>query len=218
MPNPFGFELPSSLVGRFVRLDALVEEDAAQIASALLGADRSSFAWAPVPADDGDEDGQVSAEQAVAERLEQRRLGTWIPFVQRRLQPDGSVEVVGMTNFLTIERYRGPDAPPWSVEIGGTWLVPNAQRSPINTEAKLLLMTHAFDVWKVRRLQVKTDSRNERSRRAIERLGATFEGVLRNWQPGSGPGGVGAPRDTAMYSVVDSQWPEVRAQLASRLL
>ena len=202
------------LVGRFVRLDLVVPSDGSLIAAAVDGVDRTSFAWGPVPANDPDVPGAMTAEQMVDDRLRLQANGTWVPFVQRRVS-DGAV--VGMTNYLNVERWT-PGADPSAVEIGGTWLLPVAQRTPINSEAKLLLLRHAFDVWHVVRVQIKTDARNERSRAAILRLGATFEGVLRNYQPGNGDRGTGTPRDTAMYSVIDSEWPSVRDRLERALL
>jgi N-acetyltransferase len=80
-----------------------------------------------------------------------------------------------------------------------------------------LLLSNAFDVWGVKRFQIKTDERNARSRAAIERMGATFEGVLRNFQPGQGESGAGQPRNTAMYSVTADEWPSVKAALEARL-
>ncbi len=195
------------LTGRYVQLEPLVESHIAEIAVAV-GDDRGSYAWAPVPKNG------LDASETVRTRLESRDSGAWLPFVQRRVA-DGVL--VGMTNFLAIERWNGTDKDPTSVEIGGTWLSPSAQRTPINTEAKYLLMSHAFDVWGVQRLQIKTDERNARSRAAIERLGATFEGVLRNYQPGQGEQGEGRPRNTAMYSVVRSEWPEVKTRLQALL-
>jgi RimJ/RimL family protein N-acetyltransferase len=79
------------------------------------------------------------------------------------------------------------------------------------------MMTHAFDVWGVRRLDLKTDERNERSRRAIERIGGQFEGVLRNWQAAQVDGEESATRNSAMYSILSSEWPDVRARLEERL-
>ncbi len=87
----------------------------------------------------------------------------------------------------------------------------------MNTEAKLLMLTHAFEVWDAHRVQLKTDRRNEQSRAAIERLGARFEGILRNFQPGMGARAAGAPRDTAMFSITSAEWPEVRRRLTARL-
>jgi RimJ/RimL family protein N-acetyltransferase len=99
------------------------------------------------------------------------------------------------------------------VEIGATWLAADAQRTRINTEAKLLMLEHAFDRWRVHRVSLMTDARNERSRNAIMRLGARFDGVLRAARPASD----GAIRDTAAFSILDSEWPAIRAKLQARL-
>ncbi len=97
--------------------------------------------------------------------------------------------------------------------IGYTWLEPSVQRSPVNTEAKLLMMTHAFERWEVRVVRIQTDARNMRSRRAIERLGCSLDGVIRAERPAA-DGGV---RDTAVYSMLDHEWPAHRLRLVDRL-
>ena len=97
--------------------------------------------------------------------------------------------------------------------IGYTWLQPSAQRSPINTEAKLVMLRHAFEHWGVRVVRIQTDARNRRSRRAIERLGCSLDGVLRAERPAA-DGGV---RDTAVYSLLDREWPTCRSRLVERL-
>ena len=99
------------------------------------------------------------------------------------------------------------------MEIGWTWLGAAAQRTAVNTEAKLLMLTHAFEEWRVHRVSFMTDSRNERSRNAILRLGARFDGILRAQRPAS-DGGI---RDTAAFSILESEWPMIRRQLQSRL-
>jgi RimJ/RimL family protein N-acetyltransferase len=110
---------------------------------------------------------------------------------------------------------RGPapsdDTPPTVAEIGGTWYAASAQRTVVNTECKLLLLSYAFDTWGVLRVTMKTDTRNERSRVAILRIGARFEGIRRVHAPAVD----GAVRDTAYYSIVAAEWPEVRARLES---
>jgi N-acetyltransferase len=129
--------------------------------------------------------------------------------------------VVGCTRLFNIEFWpwppgnpnqRGPERPD-VVEIGWTWLAAAAQRTPINTEAKLLMLAHAFDHWRVHRVSLMTDARNQRSRNAIVRLGARFDGVLRAARPASD----GAIRDTAAFSILEAEWPEVRANLEARL-
>jgi N-acetyltransferase len=127
--------------------------------------------------------------------------------------------VVGSTSFFTEtwkwHGHTGPPDAPDAVEVGGTWLAASAQRTVVNTEAKLLMLRHAFDVWRVQRVALKTDVRNARSRAAIERLGATFEGVLRRHMPALGPGG--GVRDSAIFSILPDEWPEVRRRLEERL-
>jgi RimJ/RimL family protein N-acetyltransferase len=136
-----------------------------------------------------------------------------MPFAQRRVA-DG--RVVGCTAYFNPIWWRGRFEPD-ELEIGGTWLDRTAQRTAINTEAKLLLLTHAFETWAVWRVAFTIDERNEQSRRAIERIGATFEGVLRNHQLSYHPDEPGQPRDTAIYSIIDSEWPAVQQQLTARL-
>ena len=105
----------------------------------------------------------------------------------------------------------------YAIEIGWTWLAASAQRTGINTEAKLLLLEYAFGTLGVARVDFKTDARNQQSRRALARLGAQFEGVLRQWSPSHVPGEEGRLRDSAMFSVIASEWPAVRAGLRTRL-
>ena len=130
-------------------------------------------------------------------------------------------QVVGSTRFGNIEFWpwpgdnanqRGRDLPD-AAEIGWTWLAADVQRTPLNTEAKLLMLTHAFETWRVHRVSLNTDARNERSRNAILRIGARFDGVIRAHRPAS-DGGI---RDTAAFSILDHEWPMVKQQLHSRL-
>src|SRR5688572_14752314 len=144
----------------------------------------------------------------------------------RRAMPfatlDATGTVVGATRFGNIEFWtwpagnpnqRGADVPD-VVEIGWTWLSASAQRTAVNTEAKLLMLTHAFETWRVHRVSLMTDARNTRSRQAIERLGARADGVLRAQRPAT-DGGI---RDTAAYSILDGEWPAVKARLRARLM
>jgi len=150
--------------------------------------------------------------------LSDQTRGVSIPFVTRDAR---TRRVLGSTRFMNIERWTWP--PPGSplqrtaeqadaVEIGSTWLTQDAQRTAVNTHAKLLMLTHAFEGWEVRRVTLKTDARNVRSRTAIERLGARFDGVLRAHMPAFD----GAVRDTVSYSILAGEWPEVRARLSGR--
>jgi RimJ/RimL family protein N-acetyltransferase len=149
--------------------------------------------------------------------LSDQARGVSIPFVTRDAR---TRRVVGSTRFMNIERWTWP--PPGSplqrtseqadaLEIGSTWLAQDAQRTAVNTHAKLLMLTHAFEGWEVRRVSLKTDSRNVRSRTAIERLGARFDGVLRGHMPAFD----GDVRDTAFYSILAAEWPEVQTRLRS---
>jgi N-acetyltransferase len=124
--------------------------------------------------------------------------------------------IVGMTRFLTL-RWSSDGASLDAVEIGGTFLAARAQGTRINPDAKHLMLEHAFERWAVQRVDLKTDARNQQSRRAIERLGARFEGVLRHWQPSLVKGEEGTFRNSAMYSILPSEWPAVRARLQDRL-
>jgi len=169
--------------------------------------DRTSFGFTRVPAT------HDAMTAHVEELLQLWESGDAVPFVQ---VDASSSRIVGATRFLTIRRAT-PGAPPFAVEIGGTWLAASAQGSRINVEAKLLLFEFAFSTWNVGRVDVKTDARNERSRRAILRIGATFEGVLRHWQASLVADEEGQLRDTAMYSVTDDEWPSVRERLMDRL-
>ena len=195
-----------TLKGTHVCLVPLTMEHVPALVRASSG-DRSTFGLTWVP------DGVADAESYVEKALADQADGTALPFATTRVS-DG--EVVGSTRFMNIERWRwakaGPD--PEAVEVGSTWLAPGAQRTPLNTEAKLLMLTHAFEVWHVVRVTLKTDARNERSRNAILRLGAKFDGVLRAHMPAYDGD---RPRDSAFYSILASEWPDVRGRLRAAL-
>ncbi len=197
---------PFSLRGTHVELVPLQLDQAGELAAAAA-LDRSTYGFTEVP------DDAEAMERYVAKLLAQRDAGAAVPFAQRR-QADG--RLVGCTRFMEL-RFWWDRPTPAEVEIGGTWLAADAQRSPINTEAKLLLLTHAFEAWGVGRVALCTDARNERSRRAIERLGARLEGILRHHRPSTAPGEVGRLRDSALYALTDEEWPAVRDALRGRL-
>jgi RimJ/RimL family protein N-acetyltransferase len=200
----FPFDVPV-LEGELVRLEPLMREHAADLALAAEE-ERSSYRLTRVPRADG-------VGEYVEGQLARREAGAVAPFAQVR-RADG--RAVGCTSLL--EPRLMPDGVTLgALEIGSTWLAASAQRRGINVEAKLLLMTYAFEVLGVQRVDLKTDARNEQSRRAIVRLGATFEGILRQWSPSYAEGEEGRLRDSAMYSVVSTDWPVVRAGLAARL-
>lgn len=199
---------PFVLRGPTVTLRPLSVDDAPALAAAAAES-RDQFGFTRVP--DGVDDARRYIEGALAERQTRGRLA-FATLWQAR--------VVGSTSYLGAERWRWPAGSPRQrvdapdvVEIGATWLAASAQRTRCNTEAKLLMLTHAFDVWQVHRVALKTDARNAKSRRAIERLGALFEGVRRADMPGQD----GAVRDSAYYSIVRAEWPDVRRRLAAAL-
>jgi len=140
----------------------------------------------------------------IAFRLDGHRAGTDLPFTTVLRSED---RPVGMTGFLHVDRIN------CSVEIGGTWLDSALWRSPVNTESKYLLLRHAFEVEKVHRVSFQTDLRNERSQRAIARLGAVREAVLRDdkLRPD------GSFRTSVFYGIVTSEWPSVRDALERML-
>ncbi|AOS43020.1 hypothetical protein Verru16b_00058 [Lacunisphaera limnophila] len=141
----------------------------------------------------------------IEEALRAQAAGTEVAYATVRCS-DG--RVVGSTRFIDIRRpHRG-------LEIGWTWLAPEAQRSAVNTEAKYLMLRQAFEGWGALRVQLKTDANNTQSRTAILRLGAVFEGILRKQlvRPHDG-----YQRDTAMFSITDQEWPAVKAGLLAKL-
>jgi len=202
---------PIVLGGRHVRLEPLTRGHAGALAAAASGA-RETYGLTTVP------DGEADALGYIETALRDQGAGRSLPFVT---VASATGRAVGSTRFLNIEFWtwppghplqRGEDVPDVA-EIGATWLAAEAQRTAINTEAKLLMLTHAFETWRVHRVSLMTDARNERSRRAILRLGARFDGVLRAQRPAVD----GTIRDTAAFSILEEEWPTVKRQLQSRL-
>ena len=202
MPEPL---VPVTLVGRAVRLEPLDLAHAEPLAAAAA-VDRSSYGHTWVP------DGVEPMRTYIAGLLADRDDAKVLPFAQRRLDTD---QIVGCTRYLDPHWWSGRVQPD-EIEIGGTWLGAAAQRTAVNTEAKYLLMTHAFETLGVWRVAICTDAANQRSRDAIVRIGATFEGVLRNHRLTAGTDRP-TPRDTAVYSVIRDEWPAVRQGLEARL-
>ena len=198
---------PFTLGGRHLSLVPLAKGHALALQTAA-DRDRSTYGHTIVPAD-------LAAMEAYIEGLlhdAERDLA--VPFAQVRTSDQTPV---GCTRFMNVTWWPNRDTPA-EVEIGGTWLAADAQRSPINTEAKLMLLTHAFETWNVFRVALCTDAANTRSRNAIERIGASFEGILRRHRPSSGHFGTpGEARDSAMFSITDHEWPAVCDRLRQRL-
>jgi RimJ/RimL family protein N-acetyltransferase len=200
--NPFE---PVVLAGTHVRLEPLAPDHVPGLVAAAAE-DRATFNWTMVP--NGETELRTTIERAEQERQAGLRLGfATVHLIDQR--------IVGSTSFLDPQRWSRPDPNRSfdSIEIGATWLAASAQRTAINTEAKFLMLEHAFGVWNVHRVVFNTDERNERSRAAIARIGATFEGVLRGFRYGI----EGTPRNTATFSVTAHEWPDVRARLETRL-
>lgn len=199
-----------TLRGSHVALEPLRAEHVDDLLHAALE-DRATYGWTTVP------DSPAAMAAYVDGLLADAAHGLIVPFAQRCVTTG---RLVGATRYLDIHHWRRRPVPD-AVEIGGTWLAASAQRTAINTEAKLLLLTNAFETWDVERVAICTDAGNARSRAAIERLGARFEGVLRSYRPAAGPAGAehrpGGLRDTALYAIVAPDWPTVRADLTRRL-
>ena len=185
---------PSMLEGKFVRLEPLAVHHYPLLLEAL---EPDTFTYMNL---DPLRDAKSLASKTVQKDINPNRL----PLVTVNLT-DG--RVAGSTSFYLIRE----DAP--AVEIGGTWVKKAYQGTKVNTEAKYLMFEHAFEVWKAIRVQIRTHDRNEQSKRATEKLGAVKEGVIRNESIFHD----GSYRNTAMYSVIDSEWEEVKAALRGRL-
>ncbi len=194
------------LEGSLVRLEPLAMAHSTELADAV-DEDRSTFGHTWVP-------DREDIDHHISHQLQQARSGKLTPLTQVRL---ADRRAVGCTAYWDPRAWPGRPDEPCAVEIGWTWLVASAQCTGINVDAKLLLLRHAFEVLGVARVDLKTDARNERSRRAIEGLGATFEGILRMWSPSWAPGEQGRLRDSAMYSFVDIEWPDREDHLRRRL-
>jgi len=199
---------PESFVlqGKRVRLEPLEHRHVDGLVAAA-GDDASLYQWSPVPK------GKVEATSYVETALVWRDAGTAVPFAIVR---DEDGVILGSTRFWNLERWTWPQGHPShgrgvpdACEIGYTWLTRSAIRTAANTEAKLLMLTHAFEGWQVLRVCFHTDARNQRSRAALERIGAQLEGILRAHRMAADF----IPRDSVRYSIVAAEWPAVKARL-----
>jgi RimJ/RimL family protein N-acetyltransferase len=205
-----GTVITETLRGTHVRLEPLDPRHIDGLVDASV-VDSSLYQWSPVP--------QTKAEAItyVGTALAWRDAGTAVPFAIVRAD-DGVV--IGSTRFFLLEHWAWPPGHPQhrrrtpdACEIGYTWLARSAIRSAANTESKLLMLTHAFETWQVFRVCLHTDVRNQRSRAAIERIGGKFEGILRAHRMAADF----IPRDSARYSIVAAEWPEVKRRLRQML-
>lgn len=185
---------PGTLTGELVRLEPLAPDHL----DGLWRASRDPRTWRWLSIH------QPTTEAELRAWLDEAVEGPYFPFATIRQR---SGEVAGSTRFLNA---RPNDR---SVEIGWTWLAPTDWGTGANVEAKLLMLEHAFERWDCRRVELKTDAQNERSRGAMEAFGAVFEGIHRRHMLVRG----GENRDSAWYSVLDDEWPAVRAGLLQRL-
>ena len=198
------------LIGSSIRLEPLEfhHVDALAAASAV---DPALYQWSAVPV------GRDAVSRYIETALAWREAGTAVPFATIRIA-DGAV--LGSTRFFDIESWAWPVGHerhgrqhPDVCEIGYTWLKSDAIRTAANTEAKLLMLTYAFEVWQVLRVCLHTDARNLRSRAAIERIGGKLDGVLRAHRLAADF----TPRDSYRYSIVAAEWPEAKLRLLGRL-
>jgi len=195
-----------SLQGKHTRLEPLDHRHIDGLVAAA-GDDAALYQWSPVPR------GKVEAATYVNTALAWRDAGTSVPFAIVR---DEDNAILGSTRFWNIERWAWPPSHPShgrrapdACEIGYTWLTRTALRTVANTEAKFLMLTHAFEVWQVLRVCFHTDARNQRSRAALERIGGQFEGILRAHRMAADY----IPRDSVRYSIIAPEWPAVKQRL-----
>lgn len=167
----------------------------------LWEAGRDESLWRLIPTNVGSID---DMRRYVETALVDRERGVALPFVTVER---ASGKVIGSTRFGNI------DAANLRAEIGWTWITPAFQRTAVNTEAKLLMLTHAFETWKCIRVELKTDALNQRSRAAIKRLGATEEGIFRKHVICD----TGRFRDSVYFSIIDTEWPTVKENLLGKL-
>ena len=197
--NTHSFAVPFSLEGTHVRLDPLGPEHAALLWEIVKEHLDDMFRWIPYRLQSL-QDFEAFNRQV----LNEQKRGLSIPFVTFERS---SNRIVGTT------RYMNMDLANRKVEIGSTWIAPPWQKTVINTEAKYLMLRHAFETWKCLRVELKTDAMNQRSRQAILRLGAKEEGTLRKhmltWN--------GRQRDSIYFSILDTEWPEVKKELQRKL-
>jgi len=195
-----------ALQGEHVRLEPLSHAHIDGLVAAAA-ADPSLYRWSPVP------QGKAEATQYVDTALAWKAAGSAVPFATVRV---GDGVVVGSTRFWNLERWSWPEGHPRHnrstpdvCEIGYTWLTGSAVRTAANTEAKLLMLTHAFEAWEVLCVCFHADARNQRSRAALERIGGQLDGILRAHRMAADY----IARDSTRYSIVAAEWPAVKQRL-----
>jgi RimJ/RimL family protein N-acetyltransferase len=189
--------VPVTLEGRFVRLEPLAKAHLAGLAD--IGLDEELWRWIPTQV-------RTAEEMAayIETALQEQERGISLPFA---IVEKAAGRAIGSTRYGNIDRTHH------RVEIGWTWVAREWQRTAVNTEAKYLLLRHAFETLGCIRVELKTDSLNEKSRAAILRIGAQHEGIFRNHMITAS----GRIRHSAYYSIIESEWPAVKARLESKL-
>ena len=199
MSAPHSFLQETQLLGKHVQVVPLSMAHHDALIEAVKDGElwRHWYTFIPTPEKMADE---------ISRRLNLHQQGSMLPFA---VLQDG--KAVGMTTYMNI------DAPNQRVEIGSTWYRANVQRSSLNTECKRLLLAHAFEQLNCIAVEFRTHFFNQQSRNAIERLGAKLDGILRNHAINTHPDAVGALRDTCVYSILNTEWPSVKAHLDYQL-
>jgi len=187
---------PVTLRGAYARLDPLSHDHRDGLIEAVSDGDLSKLWYTSAPTPDG-------MTKEIDRRLGLQAAGSMLPFTV--FDADGGI--AGMTTYMNV------DATNRRVEIGSTWYAKRVQRSALNTQCKLLLLTHAFEKLDCIAVEFRTHFFNHQSRRGIERLGAKLDGILRNHQIAPN----GTLRDTVVYSIIASEWPTVKAHLTYQL-
>ena len=195
------FAEPTTLSSPHVRLEPLTLAHHDDLVAAVRDGELWQLWYTAIPAPEG-----MAAE--IERRLQLQTQGSMCPFAV--IDP-ATGQAVGMTTYMNI------DATHRRVEIGSTWYSKSLQRSPLNTEAKRLLLAHAFEQLQCIAVEFRTHFFNQQSRRAIERLGAKLDGILRSHQINPHPLSAGALRDTCVYSIIATEWPNVRTHLDFQL-
>jgi RimJ/RimL family protein N-acetyltransferase len=197
--GPLNIVSPVTLEGTVVRLEPLRHDHANLFWEVAQSDLEDIFRWIPYSMKTPED-----FRRLIAKAFDEQQRGESIVFatVER-----SSARAIGSTRFMNIDRVN------LRVEIGSTWIAPAWQRTAVNTEAKYLMLRHAFEVWKCMRVELKTDALNQKSRNAILRIGAKEEGTLRRHLITH----TGRVRDTVYFSILDNEWPEVKAKLEDRI-
>lgn len=197
--TPLDISLPLTLEGSVVRLEPIRRDHERLLWDVAKNHLNDIFRWIPYPMKAPND-----FHRLIDKAFEEQESGESVVFatVER-----SSGQTIGSTRFMNIDRVNR------RVEIGSTWIAPAWQRTAVNTEAKYLMLRHAFEVWGCIRVELKTDALNKRSRNAILRIGAKEEGTLRRHLVTS----TGRVRDTVYFSILDSEWPDVKERLEERM-